>query len=693
MAARAKERDRYGETIYLLEPNVKRSPGALRDLDLVRWLGFVLHGFRDPEQMQLAGLITRDEHRRLRDAREFLLRVRHELHFHAGRLVDVLDRYEQQRIADAWGVDGGPGVMPVERFMQDYFRHTHQTAALTRQFEDSIAKTRWVRLAGDLLLSHQVEGDFIVGPNSIAATRRGVKKLQQGLAEILRLTDLSNLYDVPIDRSTWEGIRRAAPGLPRVHLDPLSASRFLSLLQHPSRLYSILCELHDVGVLEIIIPDFARTRCLLQFNHYHKYTVDEHSLRAVRAAAQFADREDDIGVAYRALEDKRLLHLALLLHDLGKGLPEDHCETGKRIAEETTARLGMPLHERETVAFLVHRHLLMSHLAFWRDTSDEKVVVDFAVQVGSPERLRLLYLLTAADLAAVGPGWLTDWRASILSDFYRRAMGRLAGDEEPAPAVNQSDVMALLKGEPDAEWFRSRLERLPRSLLVGGSAQEVADLLLRLRTLKTADSVAWWNYRTETATTEFCVAARGVPNGAFHRVAGALSGHGLQILSAEISSLPDDVSFDRFETSDPDHAGAPPDDRAEAICRSLEESIRQEAVKPKFRRLYGVAGQPEGAGFAEQPTAVRTDVATSDRFTIIDVFTQDRTGLLFAIARALFELDLAVSAARIGTHLDQVVDVFYVTDRETRKKVTDRSRLEEIENRLRQQIDEYRPPE
>lgn len=693
--ARAQERRKYGETVYLLEPNVKRSPGALRDLDLIRWLGFVLHGRRDPEELQLAGLLTRDEHRRLRDARDFLLRMRHELHFKAGRLTDVLDRYEQQRIAEAWKYEHVAGVMPVERFMQDYFQHTHFAARLARRFEDSVQRTNWSAQMGAFLLSHQVERDFLVGPKSIKATRRGARKLRLGLHEVLRLADLSNLYNVPIDRTTWDEIRRFAPSMQRDHVDRLSAARFLSLLQQPARLYDLLCDFHEVGLLEILIPDFARTRCLLQFNQYHKYTVDEHSLRAVRAATDFADRDDAIGDAYRSLRDRRLLHLAVLLHDLGKGLPEDHCETGQRIADEVATRLGLPLHERETVKFLVHRHLLMSHLAFWRDTSDAKLIVDFAVEVGSPERLRLLFLLTAADLAAVAPGWLSDWRASVLSDLYRRTMQRLASDSAESEAalapVQQADVMRLLKNDGDWETHRRQLESLPRNVLLTNSAEEIADLLRRLQRLRPGDVAAWWKYRPEVETTEYSVAAWADAPGVFHRLVGALNGAGIRILAAEIKSLEGGLFFDRFETIDLDHKGETPGDRAEGVCRRLEQSVRDAGLRPKFRKLFGAAGQPIGAGFAEQPTRIRTDVATSDRYTIIDVFTQDRTGLLYTITRTLFELDLSIRAARIGTHLDQVVDVFYVTDSQQRK-VTDRERLSAIEERLQREIDEYRPP-
>ena len=190
----------------------------------------------------------------------------------------------------------------------------------------------------------------------------------------------------------------------------------------------MLHRLHELGVLEKIIPAFAHARCLLQFNEYHKYTVDEHCILAVERATEFAADRGPLGRVYRKIKQKRTLHLALLIHDLGKGFVEDHSEVGLRIADETAELLRLPLREAETLKFLVHKHLIMAHLAFRRDTSDDQVVVRFAVEVGSPEMLDMLLVLTAADIAAVGPGVWNDWKSEVLSICISRTMRHLAGD-------------------------------------------------------------------------------------------------------------------------------------------------------------------------------------------------------------------------------------------------------------------------
>ncbi len=433
--AREEERSQFGETVYLLEPNVKRSPGSLRDIQLIRWLGFVRYVQPDPSALQRIGVISPEDEQELRDATEFLQRIRNGLHFHAGRAHDALDRAEQVRLAEALGYQGTEGQLPVEQFMQDYFRHTRAVSNILNRF---LADARPWTGFGELLapiFSHAMEGDFRVGPR-IGLTRRGRAKLNGDLAEVLRLADLANQHQKEIAPAAWKAVHQAAPRFSD-ELSPQAAERFLSILSRPAMLSGLLRQLHEAGVLEKVIPEFEHARCLLQFNEYHKFTVDEHCLRAVELATEFAADEGLLGELYRGLREKHILHLALLIHDLGKGHPEDHSDVGLRIAENTAARLRLPSRETETLKFLVHKHLLMSHLAFRRDTSDDQLVVRFAVDVGSPDVLQMLLLLTVADLSAVGPGVFSQWKGEVLADLYQPTMRHLAGTSSPAGSEQQ----------------------------------------------------------------------------------------------------------------------------------------------------------------------------------------------------------------------------------------------------------------
>jgi [protein-PII] uridylyltransferase len=671
--ARDEERVQFGETVYLLEPNVKRSRGGLRDFQFLRWIGFLLYETPEPDGWKLREVLSPKDHERLIGGWERLLRIRNELHFHAGKSNDLLDRAEQVRIAGVFGYEPQGALLPVEQFMRDYFRATGCIAGLAARFVAAAHQKPIVSRLTNAVLAHRFEGEFRVGPNEIGILPKAYPKLRGNLAEILRLCDIANLYGKPIERETIEMIRAGAGDVPD-ELTADAATRFLALLDHPDRLGEMLRMLHELRLLEKIIPQFSHARCLLQFNEYHKYTVDEHTLRAVEQATSLMNDDGVLGEAYRGLKRKWLLHLALLLHDLGKGLPEDHSDVGLRIAAEMIPRLGIDEADGETLKFLVHKHLMMSHLAFRRDTSDEGLIVKFAVDVGSPETLQMLFVLTACDTAAVGPGTLNAWKTDVLADLYRRTRERLtsnAADEQAqaAPAERRKQVREKLGPDGDERWYVRHIDSLPRGYLMGNAPQRIADDLRLLRPLGRRESLAQARYSPERNAVEYWVGTyEDVAPGVFHRLTGALSSQGLQILSAEINTLYDGLIVDRFWVTDPDYVGDPPPSRSEEVCAALSKALSDPKVyRPTFRKLWQSDTRRRAAELTKLPNRVQLDNNTSDRYTVVEVFAADRRGLLYVIARTLFDMELSVSFAKIGTYLDQVVDVFYVVDRKGKK--------------------------
>ncbi len=685
--ARDEERTQFGETVYLLEPNVKRSRGGLRDLQFMRWIGFLMYETPEPDGWKLRSHLSREDHEGLTRAWEFLLRLRNELHFHAGKSNDTLDRSEQVRIAEAFGYRGESALLPVEQFMRDYFRATSCVSGLAARFSAAAQLRPVVSRLTSALLAHRYEGEFRVGPTEIGILPRAYPKFQGNLAEVLRLCDLANLYDKPIERETVEMIRAGVSQISN-ELTPEATHRFLAMLGNPARLGELLRMLHDLGLLEKILPQFAHARCLLQFNEYHKYTVDEHTLRAVEQATSLVSDPGVLGEAYRTLKRKWLLHLALLLHDLGKGLPEDHSDVGLRIAAEMIPRLGIDEADGEVLKFLVHKHLMMSHLAFRRDTSDEALIVKFAVDVGSPEVLQMLFVLTACDTAAVGPGTLNAWKTEVLADLYRRTRERLTSDtpDEAAQAAlteRRRQVREELKADANDPWYGKHVEGLPRGYLTGNTPAQIVDDLRKLRKLGRRESLAQARYLPERNAVEYWIGTyEDVAPGVFHRLAGTLSAQGLQILSAEINTLYDGLIIDRFWVQDPDYAGDPPTTRREEVCNALTKSLSNPQVyRPTFRRVWQSDVRRRAAELSTMPTRVLLDNSTSERYTVIDIFTADRRGLLYAVARTLFDMELSVSFAKIGTYLDQVVDVFYIVDRKG-KKIESTAKRNEIRTGL-----------
>jgi [protein-PII] uridylyltransferase len=688
--ARLDEQARYGETVYLLEPNIKRSRGGLRELHLLRWIGFARYGTSAPRELRSIRALAEEDVGSIERANEFLLRVRNEMHFHAGKPADTIDRAEQVRMAGRFGYPSGGGMSPAERFMQEYFRHTNRLSHIASRFVANACSRDRLRRLITTVFGHRVEQDLRAGPAGILATPRGLEQLRGDLTAIIRMADLANLYDKPIAPETWEEVRRQASRLPE-RPSREACRHFLSLMSQPARLSSLLFDLRDAGVLQRFVPAVAHAQGLLQLNQYHKYTVDEHCLRAVGWATRLFLDLGPLGRAYRQIPQKHVLHLALLIHDLGKGFAEDHCEVGRRIARETAERLGLPQRDAETLELLVHEHLLMNHLAFRRDTGDEQLLLRFARQLGSPEMLHMFFVLTAADLAAVGPGVWDGWKALILTDLYHRTVQYLAGDS-PATTIDRQLrrcrqlVRSRLGRQKDDRWFIRQLDALPASYLDTTDAEHIVADLRMLHDLGPGKSTAEGHYLPETRTVRFTIATHEETTpGVFHKLTGALTSQGLEIRSAEINTLAEGLVLDRFWVHDPDYDGEPPPERIAQVNTALIQSLHTASGQfPSFPRRWRVGGHRRVA-VPGSKAHISADNGTSEHCTILDVFTQDRRGLLYAIARTLFELGLSVWRAKIGTYGEEVVDVFYVTDRQGRKVEDDR-RLEEIRRRLVQVI-------
>jgi [protein-PII] uridylyltransferase len=688
-ASRDEERNQFGESLYLLEPHVKRSRGGLRDIHLLRWVGFAEHAESDPDRLAMMGAMSKFEHHRLLGAQAFLLKLRNEMHFNARNGKDLLDRAEQLRIAQVFGYRGSAGMLPVEQFMRDYFRHTNHVWQMVRRREASQHTESAVSRVLDPVIGRNVEGDFRVGVRNISATRAGLAKLQGNVDEVLRLVELTIRENKPLDHATTSALVLAGPEASE-EMNPTIARRFLELLGWPRAAPTSMRMLHELGYLEKIIPHMKHARCLLQFNQYHKYTVDEHTLKAIERVTEFAERTDALGDAYREIVDKSLLHLVLLLHDLGKGHDEDHSEVGRRIAEELGVRLLIGERRTADAAFLVHQHLTMSHLAFRRDTGDEELVRRFALDMGNPQRLRMMFAITCADLAAVGPDVLTKWKVDVLTDLYVRALSHLEERRTPAGAdlaKRRREILESLAPAARAdEWFARQVEALPATFVTGRDAARSAEALRRFRQLPPRGAVAWGEYNDEAKTLEFLGGVdHGRGRGAFSSMAGALSSQGLQIMSADAFVLADDLLLLRYVATDPDSKGKPPKGRLDELGHALAAAVNS-PEPPKFRRVWGQDAIEASIKLTGLPNDVRIDNRASSDATVVEIFTFDRTGLLYQLSRKLHDLELTIWRAKIGTYIDQVVDVFYVTNRGG-GKIEDEGRLDHIRREMMAVID------
>lgn len=729
--ARASERQQHGSTVLQLEPDVKRSLGGLRDIHLIRWLGFCRYGASDLNILRLQGALTREEERDLIDAQEFLTKIRIEIHYGAGRPQEVLTRQDQLRLAAQYGFADKPGQRGVEQFMQTVFRHSTRIAEIASSFE---ARERPRSLMGRVLrwmLTHRSNGVFLVAPDELDVVSTARASVCTQLESVLNVFELAGLYGVQISSQLLEHIKRASGELSGP-VSSTSASTFLSILKITGRVGRLLRAMDYTRILERVLPEVTHVHCLLQFNQYHKYTVDEHSLRAVEACEAFEHDESPIGEAYRQIRQKALLHLAVFLHDFGKGYEEDHSQVGARIAGQVAERLRLTPSERELLEFLVAKHLAMPHMAFRRDLSDPGTIMRFGREVGSPERLRMLFVLTASDMTAVGPDTWTQWKADLISELYQRTMLILSGEpsvvdevalrqqvarrvtellmlgadwqsladpafavtnergalrpEGPAASAVGGSVLArsgiaITSPEVSVSLLR-RLEDFPSHYLTTTSVEDIAADFVLVVQLAPDGVVLRSQYDPATRTVEYRIITRDHPGSAlFSRITGVLTAHHLEILSAQICTTRDGVAVDRFRVFDPDFAGEIPVSRRRQIEQAIEDVLRgKTTVEQMFARNQRFLSPRSKECLLPEPTSVTIDHDYSTKFTIIDIFTNDQPGLLYRISKALVALELSVGLAKIGTHVDQVNDVFFVTDQAGQKIAPERAA--EIERQL-----------
>lgn len=745
----ATERTKNGATVQMLEPDLKEGAGGLRDLHLMRWIGLSRFETADWQLLSQRNVLRAPEAEALASAHDFLIRVRADLHFFAGKPFDSLTRSDQLRIAKSRGYKHTPALLSVERFMRDLFKHSTAVADISSRFLERTRPSSLWRSSRELLFARRAGPGIWVTPHRLFLTSSRRREIVGSLSSIIDLAILASRYEVDFDHVTLDALRDAygqdnagdpeevaermfarlslaeipketkpPPSLPAPAADtatsvevdaepsaqasaetaataePVSEAdvsrKFLMLLGRPGNLSHVLRRLHQVGVLERLIPEFEHARFLLQFNAYHKYTVDEHTFVMLRHAEDLIDGEDLLSATYRKIVRKDILHLAILLHDLGKGLPEDHSEVGRRIAFTAALRFALSEDETQALVYLVHQHLYLSNLAFHRDTSDPNILVQLARSVGSVEMLRKLYVLTCVDLMAVGPGNYNPWRADILTDLYRKTIRFFGGEEVAAKPVARSEEIReqLRKTYADDPRVCEAIASLPADYLSDTASAHIHQHLLGWRERAyLQQAVVTTEYRAATNTTLVTVLTYDrATEGAFYKICGCLAGHWLDVLSARIRTLPDGTVLDQFEVIDRHHVGEISAARASKIGETIQRVISGEvSVGDILWNVRSSVFKPQTRVMERDHVRVVVDNESSDEFTVIDVHTKNRRGLLYTLGKGMNRLGLSVFYAKIATYADDVVDVFYVLEFDGKKvHRDDNARL--IEKHLTQDI-------
>ena len=692
----ASRRDEWlarGDSVNQLEPDLKKSPGGLRDLHLLRWIAYARYGDAEPATLLQFAALRTHELAALQIADEFLTGLRLRLHFRSGMKQDILTRELQLELVKEKDPDVEDVGAAASASMREYFRRTSVVAETARRISESPRSTGLLtRLRTALIRGTRLKGLRIQG-GVIELTREARQDLRGAPNTVMEIFVMAAERSGSLSPDLRLAISRIVETLPD---EPLleNCRQFRKILRAGSGLPKTLRQMHETGVLEWILPPFAEIRCLMQFNHYHSYTVDEHTLKTIDEVLLLQDEDSPVGSAYRGVRHKATLHLALLMHDIGKAREGDHSVIGEALCEEIGIRLQMAENKKQMMAFLVRQHLSMPEMALRRDYTDAALIGEFARMVGSPERLRMLYVLSAGDIKAVGPGVWTEWKAELLADLYNRTMQIVSGrpsnhlEQERIQQIREHVREAIVPVEEGLDeewpvWVDQQLDALPVFYLMTEEPEQIARDLDVIQQLAESEVQINSSYDVESDTVTYRIfAASCYEDGFFYKVAGILSGLRNNIHTAVSCTAADGTIVARFAVTDNDFEGQVPQSRMYNVTAAVTEVLTgKQTVESVFRKsgLFQRTSKHRSMVAIEPKVCVDNDC--SDQYTVMDVFAIDAPGLLYTLSRTLYRHELSVRLARIGTKIDQVVDVFHITDRHG-SKVTDPIRLEGIINDL-----------
>jgi [protein-PII] uridylyltransferase len=667
LAERDQRYRKWGASPYVGEPNVKESAGGLRDLHTAMWLVAAKFGARTLKELADKGLITRAEQGGTDAALTFLWRVRNELHFFSGHKNDVLTRDVQPRIADNLGYrDDGTG-LGVERFMRDYYLHARVVHRISRRLIARCQETLQRRVGAERRQRQQALADGLVlldGRLHLAEGDAGVLRAEpmRIFKVFWHLHRLGCELSLDLERAVEEA-RDAIDD--EIRRSPVARDLVLDICRQWGRVAQTLSEMNELGVLGRYLPEFGALRCLVQYDVYHKFTADQHSLLAVEHLEALAPgrstESEGAALVFNEVEKPELLALGMLLHDIGKGQGHGHVAKGIPLAAELTARMGLPVDDARMVVFLVAHHVTMSHIAQRRDIDDPKTIADFAAIVGDPERLRTLYLLTYADMRAVGPRVLTGWQAVVLHDLYTRTLTRLTGGRvaKPNRLTLVPRVHALLGPDVPLQAVKAHLAMTSDRYLATTSPQRMAEHLRLVQMLDRSRVATELFHHPDLGSSDLVVVTQDI-SGLFSVIAGTLAAHGLNIISAQIHTRQDGIAIDTLQVNDPTGEAATGSWQWERMLASLRAVLAGEQSVEELLERRRRSGRSSGTA-AGRPK-ILVDNHLSDDYTVVEVKCPDRVGLLYLITRTLSSLGLDIASARIATEIDQALDTFYVHD-------------------------------
>jgi len=679
---------KFRDSIFRLQPNIKEGSGGIRDINTIYWICKILYKARNLQETVKHNVLTQAEYDALIDNCGYLFAVRNELHYYHNRKYDLMTLEAQMEISKNLGYSGTHSIQSVELFMRDYYIRAKQTSEITNKvISRTLAKLSSKSILKKTHISKLSDG-YAQYANTLTVLSKDI--FVESPKKLITVFTYAARRGLKLSDSTCELIRDNTYLIDNAFIKEHGATFLKAISSFPNS-FKVVTNMYNCNVLKSMLPEFEELECRPQFDYYHHYTVDEHTILALsyidKLAGSIPPSLELYQSALTKIERKGLLALAILLHDIGKGQGKNHSLVGAKMAKIICKRLGIGMDDTDTVCTLVEHHLLMSHIAQRRDLHDIDVIEHFTSFLNSEEELRLLFLLTYADMSAVGGATLNEWKNNLLQELYTKsemAINNESLQDEFDVVVKRRrvkleertrqlpDIFELSKTIDDEYIYSTKAVHIIRYLQMAQNVNDENDIFVEL------------DIREGLNAIEVIVCAKDRPR-LLGRICGALTSLSYNIKWAKIYTLENNITIDNIIIDNPFSGKKMPDVKQEALKNRIIETVKDtKDIQKQIQQSESTIKSPTQV-FAKKDKIV-FDNEVSTQYTVIDIYAKDRIGLLYDILCTFSKLDLNVARAKISTDIDRVVDSFYLLDKDG-NKITDQVVLDIITEELSKQIE------
>jgi [protein-PII] uridylyltransferase len=680
---------KFRDSIYRLEPNIKEGRGGIRDLNTIYWITKTLFGNPDIDNLIKQHIVTEKDYLALRSGAEFILRIRCELQYFHSRKYDVLNLEAQQEIAKRLGYTSTSNVMAVEKFLKDYYLAARNISEITEKVMGAtIAK---------------ITDKNKNGVNSAVSLGYGFYKYNRYLSvsdkdifkknpfKLLKIFSIASSKGLKFSDLTLQLIEENLYLIDENYIKKYGRY-FLKLISNFPDSAKTVKKLIHAGVFFRFIPEFEQIVCKAQFDMYHHYTVDEHTIIALQFIDNLSQalpvRYRKYQEVYRSLKRHELLGLAIILHDIGKGQGKNHSEIGARMAVNICRRIGLNLDETDTIVALVRHHLLMSHISQRRDLHDIDIINHFISYFDDPEDIKLLYLLTYADTNAVGGQVFNEWKNMLLTELYEKAIGALSAENltREFKKIVERKRIKITERYDDKDFVAYALESMDDEYVYSNKLKHIYRHLGMIQKLSAVNNVIIFSEkRDDLKCVEFTICTYDFI-GLLRKLAGVFSLYEFNILGAQINTFSNNIAIDTIQVSNEKEHTDFIDEKSAEVEKTIKKAIDHQLdieslLEIKSKRNFFTRQR----SVTPVPSKIEFDNDISSTYTVVDVYTEDKLGLLYNLLSVFEKLNISVVKAKISTDVDRVVDSFYIMD-ENNKKITDTKEINKIKKELEKVI-------